>query len=58
MERGKEERKEGRAGMDGIHDCPTHSSAPVVVVHIRMPVVVSIHSALTCWGEGLMVVGR
>ena len=25
---------------------------------ISMPVVVSIHSAMTCWREGLRVVGR
>ena len=27
-------------------------------MHRSMPVVVSIHSVLTCWSEGLRVVGR
>ena len=31
---------------------------PGMVVHISMPVVVSIHSAMTCRREGLRAVGR
>ena len=29
-----------------------------MVMRISMPVVVSIHSAMTCWREGLRAVGR
>ena len=28
-----------------------------MVIHISMPVVVSIHYAMTCWREGLQAVG-
>ena len=44
-------RREGREG--GRHQC----SVPGMVMHRSMPVVVSIHSVLTCWREGLRVVG-
>ena len=53
-------RKEGmKRGKEGfIHEGPTQCSGPGMVMHISMPVVVSIHSAMTCWREGLRVVGR
>ena len=44
-------RREGREG--GRHQC----SVPGMVMPRSMPVVVSIHSVLTCWREGLRVVG-
>ena len=43
--------KDGREG-DTINQCQAW------VMHRSMPVVVSIHSVLTCWREGLRVVGR
>ena len=46
---GGRERWEG-----GRHQC----SVPGMVMRRSMPVVVSIHSVLTCWMEGLGVVGR
>ena len=47
--------EEGREGLEGgRHQC----SVPGMVMHRSMPVVVSIHSVLTCWREGLRVVGR
>ena len=48
---GRGGRREGREG--GRHQC----SVPGMVMHRSMPVVVSIHSVLTCWREGLRVVG-
>ena len=45
-------RREGREG--GRHQC----SVPGIVMHRSMPVVVSIHSVLTSWREGLRVVVR
>ena len=47
-----EEGREGREG--GRNQC----SVPGMVMQRSMPVVVSIHSVLTCWREGLRVVGR
>ena len=47
--RGSRERREG-----GRHQC----SVPGMIMHRRMPVVVSIHSVLTCWREGLRAVVR
>ena len=47
--------EEGREGLEGgRHQC----SVPGMVMHRSMPVVVSIHSVLTCWREGFRVVGR
>ena len=57
-------RKGGRkGGMKGgtegfTHEGPTQCSGPGMVMHISMPVFVSIHSAMTCWREGLRAVGR
>ena len=53
-------RQEGRkGGKEGFrHECPTQCSGTGMVKHISMPVVVSIHSAMTCWREGLRAVGR
>ena len=48
---GRGGRREGREG--GRHQC----SVPGMVMHRSMPVVVSTHSVLTCWREGLRVVG-
>ena len=46
-------------GKEGFrHEGPTQCSGPGMVVHISMPVVVSIHYAMTCWREGLRAVGR
>ena len=49
---GKHEgRKDGREG-------DTNAQCQAWVMHRSMPVVVSIQSVLTCWWEGLRVVGR
>ena len=49
---GREDGREGgrKGGKEGF--------GPGMVMHISMPVVVSIHSAMTCWREGLRAVGR
>ena len=44
----------GKDGREGDTNAQCHSW----VMHRSMPVVVSIHSVLTCWWEGLGVVGR
>ena len=54
--------REGREGGEGRRvldiEGPTQCSGPCMVMHISMPVVVSIHSEMTCWREGLRAVGR
>ena len=58
---GREDGREGgwEGGKEGFrHEGPTHCSGPGMVMHISMPVAVSIHSAMTCWREGLRAVGR
>ena len=53
---GQQEGEEG--GKDGREGDSNAQSVPGMVMHRSMPVVVSIHSVLTCWREGLRVVGR
>ena len=53
---GRRGRTGGREGVEGgkegfRHEGPTQCSGPGMVMHISMPVVVSIHSAMTCWGR-------
>ena len=48
-----------KGGKEGYRqEVPTQCSGPGMVMHISVPVVVSIHSAMTCWREGLRAVGR
>ncbi len=48
---GEEGGKDGREG-------DTNAQCQAWVMHRSMPMVVSIHSVLTCWWEGLRVVRR
>ena len=47
-----------REGREGGREGDTNAQCQAWVMHRSMPVVDSIHSVLTCWWEGLRVVGR
>ena len=52
-------REGGRmGGREGGRKGGKEGFGPGMVMHISMPVVVSIHSAMTCWREGLRAAGR
>ena len=57
-DRGTTGRGSRRRRKDGREGDSNAQSVPGMVMHRSMPVVVSIHSVLTCWREGLRVVGR
>ncbi len=50
--------REGQEGRKDRREGDTNAQCQAWVMHRSMPVVVSIHSVLTCWWEGLRVVGR